>query len=203
MPPTGYGIPAFRVRPWCVESAAAGAILHDRELTYCLTVPAAHPLARGPHALYHAVHGALVDTLREWGLAASLCGETPSGGAGQPFLCFQRKMAGDVLVGETKVAGSAQRRIEGAILQHGSLLWARSPFAPDLPGLKDLAEVAIAEAEMMHHWMNKLAAGLVWQWRADSLSDGEQSEIARLVRDKYASPQWTEGRLRGSRAELL
>jgi lipoate-protein ligase A len=186
--------------------SGGGAILHDRELTYCLTVPAAHPLAHGPHALYRAAHAALVETLQERGIAASLCGGMPSGKAEQPFLCFQRKMAGDVVVGDAKVAGSAQRRIQGAILQHGSLLWARSRHAPDLPGLHDLAgsaESLLFEEEITRGWMNKLAATLVWNWRPDSLSDDEQSEIARLVRDKYASPQWTRDRLRGSQGELL
>ena len=50
--------------------------------------------------------------------------------AREPFLCFQRRSPGDVLVGGVKVAGSAQRRCRGAVLQHGSLLLARSPAAP-------------------------------------------------------------------------
>jgi lipoate-protein ligase A len=183
--------------------SGGGAILHDRELTYCLTMPAAHPLTHGPHALYRAVHETLVATLNEMGINASLCGEIPPGVEDRPFLCFQRRMAGDVLVGATKVAGSAQRRIQGAILQHGSLLCARSPYAPDLPGLQDLAAAEVSEDEMIHQWMNKLAARLVWQWRPESLSDEERSEVARLARDKYASPRWTQDRLRGSRGDLL
>jgi len=41
-----------------------------------------------------------------------------------PFLCFQRRAPGDVLVGRTKVAGSAQRRSSGAVL-HAGLRWAQ------------------------------------------------------------------------------
>jgi lipoate-protein ligase A len=186
--------------------SGGGAILHDRELTYCITVPAAHPLTRaltrGRQDLYRAVHLTIVDTLAEVGIAASLCTRMPSDTEPQPFLCFGRRMAGDVLVGETKVAGSAQRRIRGAVLQHGSLLLARSPWAPGLPGLEDISGTVVPEEQMIHQWMNKLAARLAWNWRPDALSDGERAEVARLAADKYASPQWTH-RLRGSRPELL
>jgi lipoyl(octanoyl) transferase len=137
------------------------------------------------------------------GIAASLCEDKPSGVQRQPFLCFERKMTGDVLVGETKVAGSAQRRTDGAVLQHGSLLLARSALAPGLPGLEDLSASPVSEEQMIRLWMNKLAARLVWNWRPDSLSEGERSEVARLAADKYASPRWTRDRLRGTRCELL
>lgn len=55
------------------------------------------------------------------------------------FLCFHRRHAGDVVVEGCKVLGSAQRRHEGAILQHGSLLLSQSPYAPSLLGLQQLA----------------------------------------------------------------
>jgi lipoate-protein ligase A len=166
-------------------------------------VPAAHPLARGRQALYRAVHGSIVDALGEMEIAASLCEGMPSGAATQPFLCFQRRTAGDVLVGESKVAGSAQRRIQGAVLQHGSLLLARSPWTPELPGLEEVSRTAVPEGQMIRQWMNKLAARLVLSWRPDPLSDAERSEVARLAEEKYASPRWTQDRLKGSRLDLL
>ena len=75
-------------------------------------------------------------------------GEPSSFGAvRQPFLCFQRRAPGDVLVAGEKVAGSAQRRCRGAVLQHGSVLLARSPAAPELLGLKELAAKTIPVEE--------------------------------------------------------
>ncbi|QDV27172.1 lipoyl protein ligase domain-containing protein [Aureliella helgolandensis] len=76
--------------------------------------------------------------------------------ASASFLCFERRNHGDVVVmpgaeapagasfpqdpqlEHAKVMGSAQRRVRGGLLQHGSLLLARSPFAVSLPGLDDL-----------------------------------------------------------------
>ena len=56
----------------------------------------------------------------------------------EPFLCFSRGDARDIVLGQHKVLGSAQRRRRGAVLQHGSLLLALSEFAPEFPGLREL-----------------------------------------------------------------
>jgi lipoyl(octanoyl) transferase len=60
--------------------------------------------------------------------------------AAQPFLCFSRGDARDVVLRGRKIVGSAQRRRKGAVLQHGSILLQASPFAPQLPGIVDLAD---------------------------------------------------------------
>ena len=62
-------------------------------------------------------------------------------------MCFQRRAPGDVLVKGEKIAGSAQRRCRGAVLQHGSVLLARSPAAPELDGLKELTAQTILVEE--------------------------------------------------------
>ena len=67
----------------------------------------------------------------------------------QPFLCFQRRAPGDVLVGEVKIAGSAQRRYRGAVVQHGSILLERSASAPELPGLNDLDGGTLAQDDLV------------------------------------------------------
>jgi len=63
---------AYRDRARHPASAAAavvrrlsggGALLHDRELTYSLCLPATHPLARRSPELYEAVHRSLIDAL--------------------------------------------------------------------------------------------------------------------------------------------
>lgn len=104
-----------------------GAILHDRELTYSITLPLEHPLlAEGPKALYAIVHDAVITGLRGCGIAAYRGG--PSDGSGTrsgPFFCFARRHALDILIGDEKLAGSAQRRTRMAVLQHGSIVFER------------------------------------------------------------------------------
>ena len=49
-----------------------GAILHHRELTYSLCVPCENRLSNEHQVLYRLVHGAMIESLHEWGIDASL-----------------------------------------------------------------------------------------------------------------------------------
>lgn len=115
--------------------SGGGAILHHHEWTYSCAVPAGHPLARRGTILYEVVHAALVGALRQLGIEARLRGETSPA---NPFLCFLRGDARDVMVTGHKIAGSAQRRRRGAVLQHGSVLLRVSEFVPSIMGVFDL-----------------------------------------------------------------
>jgi len=112
----------------------------------------------------------------------------------QPFLCFQRRAPGDVLIGGAKIAGSAQRRCRGAVLQHGSLLLARSEAAPELDGLKELSGRAVAVEELMQAWWERLAAALAITGRRGDLSEENRRQAAQLAAEKYASTAWTNVR---------
>ncbi|MHC4403932.1 MAG: hypothetical protein ACYTG0_30100, partial [Planctomycetota bacterium] len=114
----------------------------------------------------------------------------------QPFLCFQRRAAGDVLVGPAKIAGSAQRRGAGAILQHGSVLIRRSPAARELDGLSDLAETPLDEGRLIEAWLEKLSRQLAVDWRHEPLSDRARREAAELMEVKFGSDAWTKHRKR-------
>ena len=108
------------------RSTGGGAIVHDQELTYSLAIPLGDRWANSPQFWYDTMHQSLIDVLRPLGLDARQCrlGES-RGSLGElrgesPFLCFQRRALGDVLVGANKICGSAQRRQCRAMLQHGS-----------------------------------------------------------------------------------
>ncbi len=105
--------------------SGGGAIVHDREITYSVALPGTHALGKHRQRLYHEIHSTVVALLAHRGLEASLSSGQSVDAARQPFLCFQRRAPGDVLVRTVKVAGSAQRRVREAVLQHGSLLVGR------------------------------------------------------------------------------
>ncbi len=108
--------------------SGGGAILHHHELTYALILPEQIAHRQPAEQWYFDVHDALIESIAQLtGVKAKLC-ENPAQlpASEQAFLCFQRRSTGDVLLGEHKIAGSAQRRRRGAILQHGSVLLARS-----------------------------------------------------------------------------
>ncbi len=142
------------------RATGGGAIVHHFDWTYCVAIPDTlkicdgHGNAKNSSAaavgasqiLYNCVHAAVVEwlarhrsTARLWSEECGLPAFADEPGQ-QRFLCFQRRSCGDIVLGSSKVLGSAQRRIFGAVLQHGSLLLATSPYAPSLQGLLDLGD---------------------------------------------------------------
>jgi lipoyl(octanoyl) transferase len=100
------------------------AILHDRELTYSLVLPASvlgHD--HGVLPSYYRISLALQEGLRRLGVATTLA--PPSGApstALQGPVCFDRPSAHEILLDGRKLVGSAQVRRGTALLQHGSIL---------------------------------------------------------------------------------
>lgn len=179
------GLPIVR-RP-----SGGGAILHGSDVTLSVAVPRAHPCGGVPQRLYDTVHAAVVAELAARGIAAGLSAGESTGaraGTGDPtaaalpaagaFLCFDRRASGDVVVpvadgrgnADAKVLGSAQRRLRGAVLQHGSLLLAANQLVPESvrhPGLDDLQTGGGACAgwgpggiDLVRGWLTRLAAAL-------------------------------------------
>jgi lipoate-protein ligase A len=168
-----------------------GAILHDHELTYSLVIPSDHPLARARQRLYAMVHTTLIETLADWSIVASLC---PAQASDEPFLCFQRRAPGDVLVGHTKIAGSAQRRRRGAVLQHGSILLQRSAAAPELDSIEDLTGRTIPPEQLIEAWTPRIQRSLQLAWNQTPLSAPQLHAAHSLATAKYAAAPWTETR---------
>jgi len=178
-----------------------GAILHDDELTYSVVVPARHPLGAARDRLYEAVHGSLIDVLSGQRLTAALRGQgTPSRAADEPFLCFARRTPGDVVMAGVKIAGSAQRRRRGAVLQHGSVLLGVSRAAPEIRPPAAFPQSAPSPDQLAEAWLPVLARRLGWQFRREPLCDAERDRAEQLVRERYALRGWTAGRPRTSSA---
>jgi lipoate-protein ligase A len=192
--------PASLACPIVRRSSGGGAIVHDRELTYSLSLPMQHPLAADAETLYRETHGLLVAVLAELGVAAALNERTLVPLGGDPFLCFQRRSVGDVLVGGFKVCGSAQRRSKGAILQHGSLLVEQSAAAPELPGLRELTPsplpslAAIADAWLAgwHAWLARRGVDAVAA--GNDFNPAEVAQIQSFAAQKYDAESWTNRR---------
>ena len=134
--------PESRHVPLVRRSTGGGAILHHHELTYSWTCSTIHRSAAASRELYLAFHETARELLHPLGIQAELV-TTPllSVPGPEPFLCFQRRAEGDLVVGPHKILGSAQRRRQGALLQHGSLLLKTSDQAPQLAGLAALGGI--------------------------------------------------------------
>ncbi len=120
--------------------------------------------------------------------------ENQSQDSPEPFLCFQRRAGGDVIVGSTKIAGSAQRRRRGAILQHGSVLLEQSRLAPELSGIFELTGVRISPDDLQKKWLAGLAKQLQFAGQPAKLSSAEVVRAKELATLKYDHSDWTNRR---------
>lgn len=118
-----------------------GAVLHDQELTYSVVCPEDNPIFP-PDVLgsYKVIASCLVDGFRHLGLDARVVSFrekrgnlNPGSARGAPAVCFSAPSWYEITIGGKKVCGSAQRRIPGAFLQHGSI-----PLDLDLEKLSQL-----------------------------------------------------------------
>lgn len=132
----------FAALPVVQRLSGGGAILHDQELTYSLALPKTHPLTNTPSLIYNAVHQCIIDILKTFGVQCEMRGEAAF--ADKPFLCFGRGDERDIVITGQKIVGSAQRRRQGAVLQHGSILLRQSRYAPEFPGIVDLSHIEVS-----------------------------------------------------------
>lgn len=188
----------FQNLPAVRRLSGGGAILHHRELTYSFVLPADDPLTREPTELYTRVHAAIIDVLREFGVDCVMRGEDGPE-SNEPFLCFVRGDRHDIHCNGNKVVGSAQRRRKGAVLQHGSILLAHSPNAPQIPGICDLTENLKNEAalsgridDLEAQLGTAIAETLGSVKRIDTWPDGATARIAELQQDRYRSLSWKQ-----------
>ena len=178
--------------PLVRRSSGGGAILHHHELTYSFSCPA---IGIDTQRFYQAFHQSLIDFLNSVGIKARLWQQAEQTTASaEPFLCFLRRSPGDVICGDAKIAGSAQRRHRGALLQHGSVLLHNSPCAPQLSSLHEQTGIALKADELLEKWQQELAGNWHLNFDAAQLDDREAETAQQLETEKFSSVDWIRRR---------
>jgi lipoate-protein ligase A len=175
--------------PWVRRSTGGAGILHHRELTYSFALPAT-PEWKSEEPWICRVHRLLRDVLGGRGVESRVvaCGEEMKRGE---VLCFLHHTAGDLAMGESKVAGSAQRKMRGALLQHGSLLLRKSEFAPRLPGMCDLAGRELFTPEELAGLLTaRFAENVGVTIEPGDWTATERDRTATIRAAKYAAAEW-------------
>lgn len=187
--------PAIAAMPVVRRQTGGGAILHDDELTYSLVLPLDHPIATSDiAALYQLVHDVFIESLAAWGVTATYRGGEDRGNSQRgPFFCFARTHRLDLVIGNDKLLGSAQRRVKDAVLQHGSLILARhftqQPCAELLSNVNRPFELA----ELLAMLANGIADSLALHAKPAGLTDKECQYRNELLL-KYQGDDWTAQR---------
>jgi len=187
--------PRWREVPTVRRCSGGGAIWHHHELTYAVVVPASHPLARPSTGLYRAVHTAIADTLESLDVRASLRGDAVDSRnceRRRPLLCFTDTNPEDIVTYGIKIAGSAQRRRGGAVLQHGSVLLARSCRTPELLGICDVADLPAEPLDWSERLLERIPDALGLHPLAVRVPDEVRVRATELERIRYRDPAWTE-----------
>ena len=131
----GYAQPLLPDRVLRLEEAGVGfvrrvtggrAVLHGADLTYSIAAPE-DVLPPGVRASYAVVADALLAALQALGASVSRSDAGSRAPDASVFDCFERPAADEICVAGRKLSGSAQRRVEGALLQHGSIRMAPDP----------------------------------------------------------------------------
>ncbi|MCG8588650.1 MAG: hypothetical protein MJE66_05100 [Proteobacteria bacterium] len=102
------------------------AVLHGSDLTYAVACPLAW-LPEGLDGSVACLAHVLQVALRRLGSPVERAGRPSSARGG--FDCFARPGADELVVRGRKLVGSAQRRVAGALLQHGSIRLTPDPPA--------------------------------------------------------------------------
>ena len=187
--------------------SGGGAIIHGTDLTYGLAVPGSHDWSRGTEKLYDAVHGALAEELSERHLSAHTV-EATGKETEQNFYCFNRRAFGDLVVehtsatsshGNHKILGSAQRRLSGVVLQHGSLLLHRNSHIQGDGSHVGLGDVLPAGSgsvnEVVDGWLQRLADRLQGELIAETGPSYVKENKDIITRAKrYESMAWLQRR---------
>lgn len=158
------------------------AVLHADEVTYCVCVPVRDALdARRIYAEVHQILYSALSTLAPDLTFAAVDQDlrqhyASSGPLGQ--VCFTSHARTEILWHGKKIVGSAQRVLDGVVLQHGSILCGA--------GHEQLAECIIAEADDRRRLRESMSASSATLSDAAGHSVTTSDVIAAILRQNGA-----------------
>jgi lipoate-protein ligase A len=183
--------PGLGDRPMVRRATGGETLVHDREVTYALALPAGPPWQKRGESWPHRMHTLIARALATFGVEAHLCEQESKNGR---VLCFLHQTPGDLLIGPHKVTGSAQRKMRGAMLQHGGILLEQSPTTPELPGIHELSGVNVTAEQLMSALLAELRRALGWAFVPEQWTDADKQRIGELIASRYGTEEWNRKR---------
>ncbi|HAR6362222.1 TPA: lipoate--protein ligase family protein [Staphylococcus pseudintermedius] len=188
-------------------------VLHDKELTYSMIVPEAHPdMPQTVTEAYRVISGGLLEGFKSLGFDAHFAvprSKEEREKLKQPrsSVCFDAPSWYELVVEGKKIAGSAQTRQKGVILQHGSILQdvdiddlfdmfifknerlkakMKEAFVEKAVAINDLSNETITLAQMEVAFKEGFKKALDIEFKPLELTVAQQDEV-KALEEKYRS----------------
>ncbi|MCO6331371.1 lipoate--protein ligase family protein [Staphylococcus epidermidis] len=191
-------------------------VLHDKELTYSVIVPESHPnMPSTVTEAYKIISQGLLEGFKNLGFATYFAiprSKEERDKLKQPrsSVCFDAPSWYELVVEGRKIAGSAQTRQKGVILQHGSILQdididdlfdmfifknerlkakMKENFVQKAVAINDISNQHITLNEMENAFKSGFKKGLNIDFKPLELTEKQKEEVQELE-EKYRSEAW-------------
>ncbi|HDA2411451.1 TPA: lipoate--protein ligase family protein [Staphylococcus aureus] len=191
-------------------------VLHDKELTYSVIVPESHPnMPSTVTEAYRVISQGLLEGFKNLGFDTYFAvPKTPEERQKlkQPrsSVCFDAPSWYELVVEGRKIAGSAQTRQKGVILQHGSILQdididelfdmfiyknerlklkMKEAFVEKAVAINDISDEHITISQMEEAFEKGFKKGLNIELKPLELTEAQLAEVEELT-EKYRSDEW-------------
>lgn len=191
-------------------------VLHDKELTYSVIVPESHPnMPSTVTEAYRVISQGLLEGFKNLGFDTYFAvPKTPEERQKlkQPrsSVCFDAPSWYELVVEGRKIAGSAQTRQKGVILQHGSILQdididelfdmfiyknerlklkMKEAFVEKAVAINDISDEHITISQMEEAFEKGFKKGLNIGLKPLELTEVQLAEVEELT-EKYRSDEW-------------
>ncbi|GEP84743.1 putative biotin/lipoate A/B protein ligase family protein [Staphylococcus piscifermentans] len=192
-------------------------VLHDKELTYSVIVPESHPeMPKTVTEAYRVISQGLLEGFKELGFETYFAvprSKEEREKLKQPrsSVCFDAPSWYELVVEGRKIAGSAQTRQKGVILQHGSILKdidvdnlfdmfifknerlkekMKNAFTDKAVAINDISDTKVTLEQMEKAFEKGFQKGLNVNFKPLELTEAQKAEI-KEIEAKYKSDEWT------------
>lgn len=192
-------------------------VLHDQELTYSVIVSEAHPkMPRSVTEAYRVISEGLLVGFKNLGLDAYFAipkteAEKEALKNPRSAICFDAPSWYELVVEGRKVAGSAQTRQKGVILQHGSIILdidvkklfsvfkypnervrerLESNFKKKAVAINELRSKRVNMEEVKEAFKKGFEKGLQIELRPYQLTEQQEQFVNKLAKNRYENDSW-------------
>lgn len=192
-------------------------VLHDRELTYSVIVSEEHPeMPKTVTEAYRVISEGILEGFKNLGLDAYFAiprTDEEKAGLKSPrsAVCFDAPSWYELVVEGRKVAGSAQTRQKGVILQHGSILLdldedmlfdlfkypndrvkerMQRAFKNKAVATNELRDESVTIDEAKKAFKEGFEKGLDIELEPYTLTSDEEAYVNEIAKKKYESDEW-------------